>query len=359
MTPYQQSLLAEEFLRELARGIPDSERVMVGYASEATVQVDENGKKKNAAWWPKPHKDGKPINYQSNAYACISSSIKTANPKTGEMRFWRSEANFGHGLALMVDDIGDGKGSKGDIPLERIIEILPPTAVVETSPGNYQCWYFLDKPCDSLKHFKALLVSFVAYVLKKGGDNTIKDVTRFGRMPCGFNNKRGADGTLKYPDEKGNPFRVRLFSADYSVRYSMEEIAKRFGFTITIPQARIVEPDAEAYKWDAIWLKMAERICDGAKMGEGTNGTVSQNMSGKYRIRCPWGDNHTNGDPFGAYFRGPIEGADYAFVFGCGHDTCRKDNPRTWAAFIDEIVMPKIYDSLQSINDKAAGIIRK
>jgi hypothetical protein len=49
-------------------------------------------------------------------------------------------------------------------------------------------------------------------------------------------------------------------------------------------------------------------------MGEGSNGTVQVNMSGKYRIMCPWGNEHTNGDPYGAYFRGPIPGAEVDFV---------------------------------------------
>jgi hypothetical protein len=73
-------------------------------------------------------------------------------------------------------------------------------------------------------------------------------------------------------------------------------------------------------------------------------------MSGKYRIQCPWGHQHTNGDPFGAYFRGPIPGAEVEFVFGCGHDTCRKNFKRTWSAFVDEIVINKIELELSRIN---------
>ena len=41
---------AEEFLRELQSTIPDTERVMAGYAEEATVQTDASGKKVNAGW---------------------------------------------------------------------------------------------------------------------------------------------------------------------------------------------------------------------------------------------------------------------------------------------------------------------
>jgi hypothetical protein len=357
MTPKEKLAATEQFLKELQCTIPDDERVMAGYAEEATVQTDATGKKINSTWWPTPWKEGKFINARANCYACISSSIKTPNPKTGAMRYWRGESSFGHGLALMVDDIGTGQGSKGGLTLEYFNAILPPTATVETSPGNYQLWYFFDEPVDSLIHFKALLNCFVANVLKKGGDNTIKDISRYGRMPIGINNKRhGPDMVLKYPMNDGSPFQVRLVEADYTRRYSPEDIARSFGFSIIVPQKPIVEVSEEDYKFDAVWLKLADYILSKAKMGEGSNGEVAMNMSGKYRIRCPWGDEHSNGDPYGAYFRGPIPGAEHEFVFGCGHDTCRKLHRRTWSVFVDEIVIPKIAERLDNINRKAAGL---
>lgn len=352
---------AVEFLTALQSTIPDDERVMAGYAEEATVQTDATGKKVNAGWWPVPWRADKYINDKANCYACISSSIKTPNPKTGELRFWRGEASFGHGLALMVDDIGSGKGSKGGLDVIHFYNILKPTATVETSPGNFQLWYFLDAPEPSLRRFKAFLTSFVTNVLKKGGDNTIKDVSRYGRMPCGVNNKR-ADGVLKYPvvnaAGKAAPYEVELKDADYTRRYSIEDIARAFAFEVVVPTVQALRIDEAEYKHDAQWLRMAEKICGAAKMGEGSGGDVVLNMSGKYRIRCPWGDEHTNSDPYGAYFRGPIPGADVEFVFGCGHDTCRKEHKRTWATFVDEIVMPKIYGDLDAAN-KDEKLIRQ
>lgn len=350
---------AELFLKELGRGIDEEERVMAGYANEATVQTDATGKKMNAGWWPTPYKEGKYINESANCYVCISSSIKTANPKTGDMRYWRGEASFGHGMALMVDDIGSGKGSKGGLTIEHFNNILSPTAVVETSPDNFQLWYFFDKPEASLVRFKSFLSCFVTHVLQKGGDNTIKDISRYGRMPCGINNKRhNMDGDYKYPITNGAgrtvPYRVQIKASDYANRYSMDEIAQAFGFEIILPVKREIAFSEDEYKFDAIWLRMAEKILSAGKLGEGSGGDVSMNMSGKYRIRCPWGEEHTNGDPYGAYFRGPIPGAEVEFVFGCGHDTCRKTNRRTWATFTDEIVINKIVMELEDINSRNA-----
>jgi hypothetical protein len=351
---------AEEFLRELGRGLPEDERIMAGYAEEATVQTDATGKKLNAGWWPVPYKEGKYINANANCYVCISSSIKTPNPKTQEMRYWRGEASFGHGMALMVDDIGNGKGSKGGLDLLHFYEILKPTAVVETSPGNFQLWYFLDAPESHMIRFKAFLTCFVTHVLKKGGDSTIKDISRYGRMPIGINNKRhGPNNEYKYPviDERGKtvPYQVEIRDANYERRYSIEGIAHAFGFEIVMPVKREIEVNEDEYKYDVVWLRMAEKILSATGMGEGTGGEVVLNMSGKYRIRCPWGDQHSNGDPYGAYFRGPIPGADVEFVFGCGHDGCRKMHKRTWAAFVDEIVMTKIVADLETINRQYAS----
>jgi hypothetical protein len=360
-------LAAEMFLKELGKGIPPDERVMVGYAEEATVQTDEHGKKKNAGWWPSPWLHTKPIRGRTNCYVCISSSIKTPNAK-GEMRYWRGETSFGHGLALMVDDIGRGRGSKGELSIADFFSILPPTAVVETSPGNHQLWYFLDKPEPSMVYFKAFLRCFVDAVLKKGGDTTIRDVSRYGRMPCGINNKRvSPDGPYKYPGDGSPPrdgltdndvWRVRLKWWRHKFRYSIAEIAEAFKFDVVVPAKRDIDReqiDVQEARLDAYYLILAERMCSRLKMGEGGGGTVSQNMSGKFRIQCPWGHLHTNGDPFGAYFRGAIPGADHEYVFGCAHDTCRKDHRRTWSTFVDDFLMPFIYDKLETANTRYAN----
>jgi hypothetical protein len=359
-------IAAEQFLKELGRGIPPDQRVMVGYAEEATVQTDEHGRKKNAGWWPLAWLPQKPIRSRTNCYVCISSSIKTPNAR-GEMRYWRGEASFGAGLALMVDDIGKGRGSKGQLSIADFMTILPPTAIVETSPDNYQIWYFLDQPDFSMPHFKAFLRCFVDAVLKKGGDATIRDVSRYGRMPCGINNKRiSPDGPYKYPGDGSEPrsgltdddvWRVRLKWWKKRNRYSPEDIAEAFKFRIVVPPPTR-EPNAEVdpadVRLDAYYLVLAERVCSRLKMGEGGAGVVTQNMSGKYRIQCPWGHLHTNGDPFGAYFRGAIPGAEHEYVFGCAHDTCRKDHRRTWSTFVDDFLMPFIYDSLDTANQ--AGV---
>lgn len=341
---------AEQFLTELGMGIPEHERVMVGYADEATAKKDEGGKFNHSGWYPEAWKPGKGTKANNNCYVCISSAIQTLNEKTGKMRYWRSDANFGHGLALMVDDIGTGKGSKGTLTVEALSAILPPTAVVATSPGNHQLWYFLAAPEPNKLLFKGLLASFVDTVLRKGGDHTIKDVTRYGRMPVGYNNKRLPDGALKYANTSGKPFQVHLVAADYSRRYTVFEIAEKFGFTIVVPKVKEETAEERAERLtdaplNELLLNAAIEASVAMELGNG-----QKNGSGKYRILCPWRDEHgtaTGGDD--AYFRGPISGAEHEYVFGCGHDTCRQKK-RTWSVFVDAVVMPYIAEQLERAN---------
>lgn len=358
----------EQFLAELGKLVPEDERIMVGYAPEATTSVEKDGKKSNSGWWPEPYRQGKALRPQSNCYVQISSSKKTLNEKTGKMRYWRGDASFGRGVALMVDDVGSGAGSKGSLTIEHFDAILRPTAVVETSPDNYQLWYMLSEAVDDLRLFKSFLSCFVSSVLGKGGDNTIKDAARYGRMPYGINNKRHGPGKpYKYVDDKGDNFKPRLHRLpEYGNRYTIQEIANKFRFQITTPVIRGRDPSVDAaleqdreyfleQAHNEFMLQKAIEICSELRLGEGSDGVARQNMSGKYRIKCPWCDEHGNGDPFGAYFRGPVPGAEYDYVFGCGHDTHRKGNGhKTWFSFIDELIMPRVYDRLERINKAAA-----
>jgi hypothetical protein len=346
----------EAFLTELERGIPHDERLLVGYSPGDPADTE------NSKWWPAPHKTGKYVPCNTNNYICISSAIQTPHEKTGKLRYWRSDANFGHGLAIMIDDIGDGKGSKGSMTIEYFSNVLQPTAVVETSPGNYQIWYFFDKPEKDKQLFKNFLRSFVDQVLSSGGDKTIKDITRFGRMPGGINGKE------KYKVE-GKSWIVRFAEDGWKPenRYSIEDIAKAFHVRIVESMHVKQKFDALEFEHDAIFYHLAEHYLQRMKMGEAGNGDLVMNGSGKYRILCPWAHHHDHGDT-GAHFRGPIVGSEVDFVFSCSHSACQgtvaqnytnaegekisryRGYKKTWRHFTDFIV-EQIAAELDAINE--------
>ena len=76
------------------------------------------------------------LDERANVYFCVSGMRKG-----DDGRWRRSKDNFAGGLCLMIDDLGDGPGSRA--PLSTI-KALKPTALVETSPSNYQAIYLFD-----------------------------------------------------------------------------------------------------------------------------------------------------------------------------------------------------------------------
>lgn len=328
---------ATRFLNELAKFAPQDQRVIVFQPARANTLEGED--RRNKEWGGEPWNKHRALNPNANLYTCVSAYGRNTSGK-----FARSPEGLGAGLAFMVDDIGTGKGSKGGMSLAELRAICEPTAIIETSPGNHQCVYFFEAAQTDAERFEAFTVGYSEHVAKvHGGDTTIRDVSRLFRLPGGVNNKRLDDGTLKYADENGKPWRVRLVSADYSRRYSIDALAEAFGFPIIV---REKAPPRAADDIDAIIYNKAVAIYESAG--------VRARQPGKYRIECPWDDehgSHAGGDD--ATFWGPdARGMKNPYGFTCGHQTC-KDNNRTWFQFRDRI-MDETEDSVIA-NLKAAN----
>jgi hypothetical protein len=93
-----------------------------------------------------------------------------------------SVANCTHVLFMMLDDIG----TKSKIPP------LEPTAIVETSPGNYQYWYaYSDQPTVE-EHCAALTAIAEAGYTDPGATNAVRNC----RLPGSVNVKPGRDSFI-------------------------------------------------------------------------------------------------------------------------------------------------------------------
>lgn len=354
---------AEEFLDELARLMPagTSEQLALLVNPQASLGKEATAEERsdfNKAWRTQSWQKDRDLFPALNNFVSIGSLVKTANPKTGKLRLWRSKDAFAHGLAWYVDDIGAGRGSKGGLSIEDLYKILPPTAVVETSPDNFQVWYFLSKPVEDAGLFADFIRSMVdQFIAKHGGDQTVKDIVRIGRIPYGHNNKKLADGTLKYPDVNGKPWKVRLWDSDYRRRYTIQTIADKFGVTITRQQFKRQYYDKAELLEDAHMFDLAKIMLTKLDMGEAPGMPVTENQSGKCRIKCLWGHEHGNGDPTGAYIRGPLPGEAVPFLYHCAHDVCRERakwanlyRGGMWQVFTDELIMPFLVGSLKRAN---------
>lgn len=105
-------------------------------------------------------------------------SLGTFRPDdAGQYR--RKKVNFCGLYAVMLDDVGT------KVNKERVT--LPPSWLLETSPGNYQAGYLLDEPLLSIKTIDQLMNAIISAGLCDRGANG--ETTRLARLPIGVNGK--------------------------------------------------------------------------------------------------------------------------------------------------------------------------
>src|SRR5690606_11027427 len=139
-------------------------------------------------------------------------------------------------FAVMLDDVGED-GTKGVkvswLDLEVRWGLSEPSYALETSPGNWQLGLLLKEPETRRWAVEQLLSGMVNPGLAIDGDAPgMTGVTRYGRLPIGWNNK--AKHVRK---NGGEPWRHRLTIWDPDRRYTVEELAEMFGVTLVEPQA--------------------------------------------------------------------------------------------------------------------------
>lgn len=299
---------SSSFLEALGAAVPPEERLIVCGFNGDPDKTDVH------AWRPRPWGVGRefPLGPQANAY-CTVSSFRQAGDGT-----WRRRGEFfAAGQALMVDDVGT-KVHKD------VIEPLRPTALVETSPQNFQAWYMLTEPLRDRGRFDAIIRAFIANKLC-GADPGMAGVTRVGRVP-GFVN-----GKKKYLTEEGWPWVVRLRELDAARRYTHEQLIEAFGLRLvgtTERQHRLVPNEAStriaAFVAHHKWLAQHDMLKN-----------TEPDASGWMQMHCPWVDGHTNAADNGAAIREPDAENGYYGAFRCHHGTCAN---RGWAELTDWIL---------------------
>jgi hypothetical protein len=141
-------------------------------------------------------------------------TVSTFDPDeaTGECR--RRKAQFNGFHAAMIDDLGT------KVPHGKLL--LPPSAIIETSPDNFQAYLFVaqDRDASDRPKCERLIERMVAAGLTADGkDPGMKGVTRYGRLPVGINAK------AKYVAQLGRPFQTRCTEFEPQRRYTVAQIA--------------------------------------------------------------------------------------------------------------------------------------
>jgi len=206
----------------------------------------------------------------------------------------------------MVDDIGT--------KVPHGIIYLPLSALIETSPRNFQGYYFIEPSAasdDGAIAARLLDALVEAGMSKDGTDPGMKGVTRYGRLPVGVN------GKAKYVEQGGAPFRVRIDEWHPQRRYTVEQIAAgyRLDLTIRTRQVRELEPgeaSARATTFEHLMQLLASK------------GRYRESHDGWHDIVCPWSDTHSDRAETGTALREPSESNNWAGGFRCHHGHCER-----------------------------------
>lgn len=293
---------AMDFLNAMRLFVPDHANVMM-CQFRGDPEQDVPGR-----WRSRPIKNVDVVDEKANVYFCVSAMGK--NDK-GEWR--RRKANFVGGILLMIDDLGSGVGSK--FPLS-ILNPITPTALIETSPNNFQAIYMFDSLVKDLALFEALISAFIEAQFL-GKDTGMAGVNRVFRPPLGVNGK---------PKHQGWPITLRSWNPD--CRYSVEEIAAKFELELNRRGPRLVRAATVDKKESVLTFLAALRLLRSAGMIK----TDKPDQAGWIQVRCPWLDEHTGGKDNGAALCIPNQDNGYTGGFKCFHGCC---DGKGWREFSD------------------------
>lgn len=286
-----------EFLDALAGDdLPKDERlILCGFPGDPN-------KAPPGAWRPRPWRPGREPNLEPpwNAYTTVSSFRVTTDGT-----FRRRAETFAAGRALMIDDVGTKVERK-------IVAGLRPSAIVETSAGNEQWWYFLDKPERDMRRFDAVIRGFI-YSRLLGNDPGMNGVTRVGRIPGYVNGK-----------PKNHGWRCNLLELS-AERFSVDELIDHFNIKLLgLRMSRVIPPDNRVENVRA-FIETRRQLMPMLKREH-------PDPSGWMEMTCPWLEEHTDRADTGAAIRMPAEENGWYGAFRCHHGHCAD---RGWGDLTD------------------------
>ncbi|MDP1647853.1 MAG: hypothetical protein Q8M01_06600 [Rubrivivax sp.] len=240
-------------------------------------------------------------------------SLATFRPdEAGQYR--RQKARFSALHAVMLDDVGT------KVAMERLT--LPPTWLLETSPGNYQAGYLLREPLADGAAADRLMNAVVAAGLCDPGANGPR--ARLARLPAAVNGKHTP------------PFPCRLAEWRPQLRYSIEELVD--GLELEMPSAgrpqrlKTRATQDRPVDGDPVWIPRPDE--NSVLVALRNHGLYKAPLGdGKHDITCPWVQEHTGAADGGtAYFEPddswPIGG------FKCLHGHCAHRHVRDLLRFV-------------------------
>lgn len=278
-SPDGQNVSNEEFIKHMSFGIP-AKASLTSHSFSKDPSTGGN--------WTAYKSLEKRLIIHNNNYISVSAFSIT------DGQVYRRRMNFVSLQAVMIDDLGT------KLPMSDLK--LKPTALIETSPGNFQAYLFLKEPITDVNYATSLIDAMVDSGISSQNDPGMRGVTRVGRLPVGKNTK------AKY----GEPFPSKVHEWNPDVRYSPEEIIQAYELILQKPRGggRPTKRVTNGWDWIIDYIKSE------------TNYYIAEMRPQYHRVICPWWERHTDGGKTGTYY---IEPSDENKGFGgfiCHHGSC-------------------------------------
>lgn len=213
---------------------------------------------------------------------------------------------------IVVDDVGE------KIPLSLMLDKPAPSWILETSPGSQQWGFILTEPCKDRSIVENLLTGLVHKICPDGVDSGMLGVTRYVRLPEGYNTKKS-----KVALNNGKIFKCNMIIWQPEIKVSIEDLAD--SFEIDLSKSSKYSKSAEydfledhyASQHPAWQMLEIKNILD----------------EGHYDIICPWSNEHT--DPSDNRATVFIL-ADGYMSFKCHHGHCAKRSGKDVLSYLQE-----------------------
>jgi hypothetical protein len=174
---------------------------------------------------------------------------------------------------IVVDDVGE------KIPFELMLSKPAPSWILETSPGSQQWGFILTDPCKERSSVENLLTGIVHKICPDGVDSGMLGVTRYVRLPQGYNTKAS-----KVALNNGKIFKCNMIIWQPEVKVSISDLADSFDIDLTKAFKCTNASDYEfledqfAEKHPAWQILEIKNILN----------------EGQYDVKCPWANEHTD-----------------------------------------------------------------
>lgn len=287
MTNYN-TVSAIQFVTELVAIAPkDSAPIGCSFTSAPDIALEDE--KANRQRWA-----GQPVDLEAVAPIDANSYV-TISSFTGRRR---RKVDFVAMLAVMIDDPGT------KIDLDKIK--LEPSVRLETSPGNYQFWYFLAEAETDRERAESVIKALIASDLIEGGkDPGMSSVSRYGRVPESVNNKTSLSAVHRVTGKTSNGVK----------RYTLDEIIEGFSLILEAPSIEGLKVQSSADSAETAAVFLADPV--GAMFAE--LGRVKSYRRGIVDVVCPWGEEHSDDSEDGAAV---LVNRDKTIGFKCHHGHC-------------------------------------